>query len=76
MTEENPSKETMDEWHNDPSNWKWGVLYFNKKDKRIFVPKRQKFLGFTVNFANPNSLAAIIGLMLLIAITAKLSNRH
>jgi uncharacterized membrane protein len=50
------SKETYDEWHKDAKNWKWGILYFNKKDKRIFPPKKNKFLGWTTNFANPISV--------------------
>ena len=38
-TNENPSKETKDQWHKDPDNWKWGLFYYNKEDKRIFPPK-------------------------------------
>ncbi|MEO6901711.1 MAG: DUF5808 domain-containing protein [Bacteroidia bacterium] len=44
----------------DESNWKWGIFYYNKKDKRIFPPKRNKFLGWTVNFANPLSILILI----------------
>ncbi len=55
-----PSKETLDSWHNDPNNWKFGFLYFNPKDKRIFPPKRNERFGWTVNFANPLSILAII----------------
>jgi len=62
--EENPTKETLDEWHNDPSNWKWGIFYYNKKDRRVFLSKRLSFLGFTMNFANPNTLLVLIGFML------------
>lgn len=51
-----PTKETKDKWHRDPSNWIWGIFYFNKEDKRILPPKRIKQLGWTVNFANPNSI--------------------
>ena len=64
--EEKPSKQMLDEWHKDPSNWIFGVFYFNKKDKRIFPPKKLEFLGWTVNFANPYSLI----MMLLIVILA------
>jgi len=35
-----PTKETLDEWHKDPKNWKWGIFYYNKKDKRLFPPKK------------------------------------
>jgi uncharacterized membrane protein len=41
-------------------NWKFGIFYYNKDDKRLFPPKRNKFLGWTVNFANPYSILAMI----------------
>ena len=50
---EKPSKETLDQWHKDPANWRLGILYFNKLDKRIFPPKKLRAFGWTVNFANP-----------------------
>ncbi len=65
-TEEKPSKETMEKWHNDPSNWKWGFIYFNKKDKRVLVPKRQMLLGWTVNLASPYSLLVLLATIALI----------
>ena len=59
-TKEKPSKETLEKWHQDPSNWKWGIIYFNKSDKRIFPPKRFAALGWTINFANPISISTCI----------------
>lgn len=48
-------------------NWKFGIFYYNKNDKRLFPPKRNKFLGWTVNFANPYSvLAMLLAITLLI----------
>ena len=44
----------------DPRNYKLGVFYFNKEDKRIFPPKRIKAMGWTVNFANPISIAVLV----------------
>lgn len=38
---------------NDPKNYKWGLFYFNPNDSRIIVPKRAKWMGWTLNFANP-----------------------
>lgn len=60
------NKDTFDKWHDDPSNWKLGIFYFNPKDKRIFPPKRLKSFGWTINFANPLSIAAIISLVILL----------
>ncbi|WP_220497690.1 DUF5808 domain-containing protein [Myroides sp. NP-2] len=51
---------------NDSSNWKWGIFYFNKKDKRLLVPKRLAVLGITINFANPWSILLVLVLILLI----------
>jgi uncharacterized membrane protein len=53
----------------DPNNYKWGIIYFNRKDSRIFLPKRNKWMGWTMNFANPYSyliILAIIGLAIFI----------
>ena len=64
-------KETLDAWHDNPSNWKWGVFYFNKEDKRLFPPKRMKYAGWTVNFANPYSILSLLGLVIVIVAIIK-----
>lgn len=38
-----------------PENWIWGVIYFNKRDHRFLVAKRNPILGWTFNFAHPIS---------------------
>jgi uncharacterized membrane protein len=38
--------------HDDPENWRWGIFYFNRKDARLLVPKRNPALGCTLNFGN------------------------
>jgi uncharacterized membrane protein len=68
---EKPSKETLNEWHKDPSNWKWGIFYFNKNDKRIFPPKRTRELGWTINFANPLSIFVLITIIILFFFLSK-----
>ena len=68
MKQEKPSQQTKSEWHNNPSNWKWGVFYYNKSDPRLFPPKKITWTGWTVNFANPRSVLALIGLILIIII--------
>lgn len=68
---EKPSKETMDSWQRDPSNWILGIFYFNKKDKRIFPPKRIAQFGWTVNFANPISILAIVAIIVLVFVIQK-----
>lgn len=54
--QDHPDKETLDRWHNDPANWKWGIIYYNKEDPRFFLPKRIDWMGVTINFANPNAV--------------------
>ncbi|AZI33271.1 DUF5808 domain-containing protein [Kaistella carnis] len=54
---------------NNPDHWILGLFYFNKNDQRSFPPKRFKYLGWTINFANPYSIFAyliLIGAMLAI----------
>tara|TARA_R110000868_G_scaffold365881_1_gene628788 strand:- start:552 stop:791 length:240 start_codon:yes stop_codon:yes gene_type:complete len=62
-TPEKPSKETLEKWHKDPDNWKFGIFYYNKADKRLLPPKRQEWMGWTVNFANSKSVLFFVGMM-------------
>ena len=57
---EKPDKETYKAWHGDPANWRMGIFYYNKKDKRIFPPKRYSSWGWTINFANPYSILTLL----------------
>jgi len=45
-------------------HWKLGVFYFNPDDARLFVPKRQPGFGWTLNHANPWSIA-VYGMLFL-----------
>jgi len=56
------------EWHNDSNNWKFGIIYFNPKDKRLFPPKRASWAGWTINFANPFSILALVLLVISIGL--------
>ena len=62
----NPSNETIDLWQKDPNNWKLGLFYFNKNDKRVFVSKKISILGMTFNFANPISFLIVFILIVFI----------
>jgi uncharacterized membrane protein len=68
QTKGKPTKEMLENWNKDPNNWKWGWIYFNKKDKRIFPPKKNKIMGWTVNFANPISIITFIALSVQITV--------
>ena len=62
-----PTRETLEKWHKGPNNWKLGVFYYNKEDKRIFPPKRIAWTGWTVNFANPFSFLILVALLIILA---------
>lgn len=46
-----------------PSSWKFRIIYFSKEDPRIIVPKRTGF-GYTVNFAKPLAVPAMLAMIL------------
>tara|TARA_R110000868_G_scaffold14457_2_gene67338 strand:+ start:5821 stop:6051 length:231 start_codon:yes stop_codon:yes gene_type:complete len=73
--EEKPTKETLNKWHKDPNNWKLGVFYYNKEDKRILPPKRMAWAGWTVNFANTVSVAIFILTIIIIIGLALFSSK-
>ncbi len=60
-----PEKEILDAWSKDPGNWK-GIFYFNRKDKRLIVPKLYPAMGWTLNFANPLTYICFICIILII----------
>ncbi len=66
MTNKKPTLEIIANWYKDPNNWKWGIFYFNKDDKRIFPPKRYGPFGCTINFLNPISI--LLNTLIVIAI--------
>ena len=55
----------QEEWQKD-ENWggpKWGEVYFSKKDPRIIVPKRIKWMGWTVNLAHTAGVLLFVGVL-------------
>ena len=48
------------EWNN-PQNWKsW--CYISKRDSRILVPRRIRWLGWTLNFGNPYGVLVMLAI--------------
>ena len=64
------NKETFENWYKDPSNWKFGIFYFNKNDKRIFPPKRYGYFGCTINFLNLKSILINVSVVIFIVLIA------
>lgn len=50
------------------THFKFGIFYYDKEDKRLFVPKRNPNMGVTVNFAHPKSRWFIVGLLIFVGI--------
>ena len=51
-----------------PQNWKWGSIYYCKEDPRVIVPKRQKWMGWTINFARPSAFPTLLALIAFISL--------
>jgi uncharacterized membrane protein len=49
-----------------PANWNGGMLrrYASSRDTRLWVPKSNPVLGWTLNFAHPASTYWLVGLVL------------
>ncbi|WP_426483723.1 DUF5808 domain-containing protein [Flavobacterium sp. 2] len=71
MDNQKASEEEKNNWHNDPNNWVWGMFYYNPEDKRMFPPKRIKEFGWTINFANPNSVFICVILILVLMVISE-----
>ncbi len=61
-----PDEIELAEWAN-PDNWGDGPmgLYFSKRDRRLWFPKRQAGMGWTLNFAHRTAGLWIVGLCVL-----------
>jgi hypothetical protein len=46
------TRDKLERLWRDPVNWKRGLIYSCKDDPRIVVPKKQKWRGWTINFAH------------------------
>ncbi|MEO8147553.1 MAG: hypothetical protein ABI723_07950 [Bacteroidia bacterium] len=54
-----------DAWHDESENWTSYGIYHNPGDKRLFPPTRHFNYGLTINFANPLSVIAQAGLIII-----------
>ena len=55
-----------------PQNWKWGSIYYCKEDPRVIVPKRQKWMGWTIKFARPAAFPTLFALIAFITLPLSL----
>jgi uncharacterized membrane protein len=59
----------------NPENYKWGIFYFNRGDQRIFVPKMISKMGWTLNFARPESYIIIAAFFVVIYLVSHVLNK-
>ena len=62
--------------HTNPEHWSAsGGIYFCRQDARFLVPKRNPWLGWTINFAHPLAdltlVALVVAPVLLVALTQR-----
>jgi uncharacterized membrane protein len=61
----NTDKQYLDTMKNNEAYWK-GPFYFNRKDPRIMLPKKQAAMGWTMNFASPYTYIVLVALAAII----------
>ena len=65
---------TREEFENsweDPHHWKRRV-YYCKADPRVIVPRRLKWMGWTVNFARPSAIPLVGLLVAVVAVPIRI----
>ena len=61
----NLDKKFLDTMSKNPNNWK-GIIYFNRRDPRLLVPKLHPSLGWTFNFASPYAYITTVAIILIV----------
>jgi len=67
---------TLDALWDDPQNWKAYGIYFCKADPRFIVPKRQKWAGWTMNFAHISGWVAFLVAILYVGLPILFLCKH
>ena len=58
------SKRTLEELWQDPAHWTGRMFYSCAEDPRLFVPKRWRWSGFTLNLGHSAAGLAVAGILL------------
>jgi hypothetical protein len=61
------TREEIENCWKDPHNRKWGLFYYCKADPRVIVPRRFKWMGWTVNAARPSAIPVLLVLFAILA---------
>jgi hypothetical protein len=54
------TREEIEVRRKDPRNYNWRLIYFCKEDPRVIVPRRIKWMGWTLNFARPSAVPTLL----------------
>lgn len=63
-------KNNFDPEVDNSDNYKFTIFYYNTSDKRIIIPKRNKYLGWTLNFGNHFTFLLIISIISILLISS------
>jgi len=59
--------ELLERYWRDPAHWQKGIYYRCAEDPRLIVPKKKKWHGWTLNFARPMAIPALLLMMVFVA---------
>ncbi|MEO7299562.1 MAG: DUF5808 domain-containing protein [Verrucomicrobiota bacterium] len=59
---------TLDKLWAEPKNWRAHFIYVCQDDPRVIVPKRNKWRGWTLNFAHGSAWLALVTLILAVGL--------
>jgi hypothetical protein len=54
------TREEIEARRKDPRKSKWRHIYFCPEDPRVIVPRRIKWMGWTLNFARPSAIPTLL----------------
>jgi uncharacterized membrane protein len=57
-----------EKYWSENANWKYFCFYICKDDPRLAVPKKPKWMGYTLNFAHPKAYLLLIATIFVYAI--------
>ena len=66
------TREELEACRRETENRKWGV-YYCKADPRAIVPKRLKWMGWTINFARPSAILVLLVMIAIIVVPAAIA---
>jgi uncharacterized membrane protein len=71
MSDHGPNDTQLAHLWEDPSHWRFGLLYYAPADPRVFVPKRgASWASQTLNWARPASWAVAAAAILPVLLVA------